>query len=206
MGYFGSAPSLQKSNMLSPPYTPYDQSPPQIQQYVDPLMINNYQGFTSNPIAPVSTGYATQYSPPERVSYGNEQYMQQCPLPPVQGMSIQNPLQMCSMNPTIAMQATVFTTSPSSSTVCYQPAPNLTDLQFPAEPQAFSGFNEMPTTNAGATHRGYVSSARERYNSAVPGVNIGSKRPRENPAPQSRGISDWSPQWLQGAAPPAHVY
>lgn len=202
-GFYGSAPSLQTSQMPSPPYTPamHDQSPT---QFVDPsIMGSNYQGFTPDPMVPVSSTYPQQYSPDQqqRVNYGAGLYMQQCPLPAAQS-ALPNPLLACNINPTFSMQATVITASPSEATLYYQP-PNLTDLQFPAEPQRFSSYNAMPgNTGGNAMEKVYVSNARERYNRgacAVPGVHVGSKRPRENP-------SEWSSQWLQGAAPPAHVY
>lgn len=213
-GFYGSTPLQYKSNMPSPPYTPYDQSPPQTQQYVDTCLMGtpfqDYQGFTPDTLAPVSTSYPPQYV---QEQYGNRQYMQQCPLPTAQlhgvGMSVPNQLQTCSVNPTFAMQATVFTASPSSSTLCYQP-PNLTDLQFPAEPQVYPSYNTVLsecTTNP--VDRTYVNNARERYSRvacAAPNVHVGSKRPRETPPTQTHGVSDWSSQWLQGVAPPAHVY
>ena len=213
-GYYGSTASLHKSQMPSPPYTPYDQSPQQAPQFVDPGFVGtsfqDYQGFTPDPMTSVAStaAYTPQYSPPQQqnVSYG--QFIQQCPLPTTQGLPVPNQLQSCNVNPySFAMQATVFTTSPTSSTLCYQP-PNLTDLQFPAEPQVY---NMMPSdaTSAGGVDRAYVTNARERYNRvacAAPSAHAGTKRARENPSTQARGISDWSSQWLQGAAPPAHVY
>lgn len=205
-GFYGSTSSLQKSQMPSPPYTPavQDQSPT---GFVDPsFMGSNYQGFTPDPMAPVSGTYPQQYSPDQQqhMNYGTGQFIQQCPLPTAQSvpMSLPNPLLTCNVNPTFSMQATVITASPSEATLYYQP-PNLTDLQFPAEPQPFSSYNAMPGNTAEHTmEKVYVSNARERYNRvacAVPGVHVGSKRSREN-------TSEWSSQWLQGTAPPAHVY
>ena len=221
-GYFGNIQSLQ-GQMPSPPY---DQSPPQPpqQQFFDPYVtgatLQQFDGFAQDPMIPISSGYATQYEqqqPQTAVAYGGGQYMpQQCPLPGAQGgmqFPTQQQLQSCSVNnSTFSMQATVFTSSPGSSTICYQP-PNLTELQFPAEGQAYPGsYPTMAAAGMGGNvvDRTYVNTARERYSRvACPTqgeVHVGSKRPRDGPPSQPRGISDWSPQWLQGGAPPAHVY
>ena len=220
-GYFGTAQTIPQHTMPSPPY---DQSPPQ--QFVDPYVgtttFQQYDGYPQDPLVPISTGYTTQYEPQPLQTMGHMggQYMpQQCPLPTGQGaMQFQPQLQSCSMNnSTFTMQATVFTSSPESSTICYQP-PNLTDLQLPGEqPQAYTGgYAPMPaapgTGGTGVVDRAYVNSARERYtkvaNPVQGGMQVGSKRPRETTSSQQpRGITDWSsPQWLQGSAPPAHVY
>jgi hypothetical protein len=220
-GCFGSMQSVP-GQMPSPPY---DLSPPQPQQqFVDPYVsgatFQQFDGYPQDPMVPISGGYTPQYEQQQSqtaVAYGGGQYMpQQCPLPGAQG-GMQFPtqqLQSCSVNnSTFSMQATVFTSSPDSSTICYQP-PNLTELQFPAEVQAYQqGYPAMPATgmSGNVVDRAYVNTARERYSRvACPtqgAVHVGSKRPRETvPPSQPRGISDWSPQWLQGAAPPAHVY
>ena len=226
-GYFGSTQSLHRSTMPSPPYTPYDQSPPQpSQQFVDPYLVGTsfqqYQGFNPDPMAPVSNGYGPQYSQQQQQQpgmYGNSSGLPQCPLPGQGVVQMPTQLDRCNVNPaTLEMQATVFTTSPSSSTICYQP-PNLTDLQFPSEqPQAFPGFDTMPSSSNGAmnasvanpVNRVYVNNARERYNvtcgAAPSSVHVGSKRQRENLSSQAPGISEWSSQWHQGSAPRAHVY
>jgi hypothetical protein len=191
-----------------------------MQQFVDPYMMGasfqQYDGFSPNPMAPMSGGYAPQYNQqqPQMGGYEGGQYMaQQCPLPTGQGvMQLPTQLQNCSVNnPTFSMQATVFAASPGSSTLCYQP-PNLTDLQFPAETQ---GYGTVPASNmagngANFVDRAYVNSARERYTRvACPtqtGVHVGAKRSRDVASSQSHGMPEWSSQWMQGAAPPAHVY
>ena len=215
-GYFGSTHSLQNpSQTATMPSPPYDQSPPQINpQFIDPYTtgtsFQQYSEFNPNSMAPVSSGYNVQYAQqqPQLDMYAGVQGMQQCAMPSV-GLEMPTQLHGSGVNPTFEMQATVFTTSPSSSTLCYQPA-NLTDLQFPAEQQAFPGYNtHLPATSANTVDRVYVNNARERYNRvacAAPGVHVGAKRPRESTSTQGRGISDWSSQWLQGTAPPAHVY
>ena len=218
-GYFGSMQSLP-GQMPSPPY---DHSPQQPQQqFVDPYVtgttFQQYDGFTQDPMVPISGGYTTQYEqqPQTAMAYGGGQYIpQQCPLPGAQdGIQFAPQLQSCSVNnSTFSMQATVFTASPNSSTICYQP-PNLTELQLPTEVQAYPGYTAMPGADMGGNvvNRAYVNTARERYSRvACPTqgtVHVGAKRPREAPSSSSqpRGISDWSQQWLQGAAPPAHVY
>lgn len=216
------------------PSPPYDNSPLQSQQQFGETYptagtgYQQYDAYTEDPTmtAPMSNGYPTQYEPqlPQTTTaYGvSGQYMpQQCPLPRVQGgfqfpSHHQQQHQSCSMNnSTFSMQATVFTASPESSTICYQP-PNLTDLQFPTtEPVPYPGYQpQMPTATAGMgqMNRGYIDSARQRYArvacpTQAPTVHIGSKRSRETTgAPQQQGISEWSTQWLQGTTPAAHVY
>ena len=227
-----------KPNMPSPPYTPYEQQTPHLlpttngqQHYIDPyVMAPSYQQYNNgyvDPMAPIPSGQATiHYTPSELQQQQQQQpnvmYSQSMPQPTGTPTMLPIPTQLQSgnVNPTFAMQATVFTTSPSSSTVCYQP-PNLTDLQFPSttEPQTgFSGFNAaMPANEYSATmamtgnvvNRSYVSNARERYTRvACPsqGVHVGSKRTRDTQSSQSHGMPEWSSQWLQGTVPPAHVY
>ena len=210
--------------MPSPPYTPYDNSPPpQSQQFVDPYItgtgFQDYQGFPQNSMAAASTGYLPQQQQQQQqqqplMGYGSGQYMQPTYTASIPtslgGVSMQNQFPTCSINqPTFEMQATVFSASPTSSTLCYQPT-NLTDLQFPLESRVPSSYNVTPVSStSNPVDKRYVNDARVRYNRvacAAPGVHAGTKRARETPPTQPRSIADWSsPQWMQGAPAP-HVY
>ena len=220
-GYFGG---MQQPTMPSPPYTPYDSSPQQPSQYSSPCAsgtnIHDYQGFTPAALS-TSAGYPPQSQQQLNTActYPGSQYMQQCHQSPqyvtseqvhyTMDLTGQSP-QFAGLNPNFEMQATVFTTSPNSSTLCYQP-PNLTDLQLPQEPAAYHMAPNPNSAHPKTVDRRYINDARARYNQVacpVPGAHP-MRRPGagaiDTSSNQTRSISQWS-QWLQGGAPQAHVY
>ena len=78
-GFFGATPPGQQPNMPSPPYTPYDNSPPHTaQRFTDPCIsgttFQDYQVFPPNSMA-TSTGYLPQTTCQQ--PYSDGQYMQQ---------------------------------------------------------------------------------------------------------------------------------
>lgn len=219
-GYFGGA---QQPTMPSPPYTPYDSSPQQSSQYNSPCVsgtnLHDYQGFTPAPLS-TPVGYPPQNQQPLNAActYPDGQYMQQCQESPqyfteqvhctadLTGQSSQ----FASLNPNFEMQTTVFTTSPNSSTLCYQP-PNLTDLQLPQEQAAYHMTPNPNSAHPRTVDRRYINDARARYHQVacpVPGAHPMRRAGAgviDNSSNQARSISQWS-QWLQGGAPQAHVY